>query len=812
MRSLPILALSSLMLVAPARPTREPLPPRDATLSVPGLSAPVRLLTDHWGIPHVRAGSLGDLYFAWGFVTARDRLWQLEVSRRATRGDLWEWFGNRTLTADGGAQLFELRERAERIWERERADETVRVPLERYAQGINAYLALCRSGGAPWPVEFQRIGRRPPDWRPENAYLVLLAQGMLLDLDLPELDEAREVRERGLKWVEARHRFEQEVVYPSIPDRVAEKVYGRKRQPTMPGTPFPSGTRTGARVPEGLIGQAGRSVAGWLSPPTRDPDARASNVFAVGPGRTASGAPILANDPHLSLTAPGALYALHLEVPGVLQAAGACVPGLPVIVSGRNARCAWGLTSLGADVMDVYADTVDASGHRVRWRGGWAPVREADYTMRYRALGFLPLPTFGQKRRYTPHGPVVAFDPKRRLALSVHWAGDDSHITLASLLRMTQAASAGEIAGFVRTMVTPTTNIIAADRDGHVVYQTAGRVPRRGFEPGYGVLPGDGRHEWLGLIDPADMPRWELARDDFVVNANNLPIGPPYPEPLLRYEFMQDRAARMATRLAADPHMTIEDAVSVQNDVHSRAAERYVPVLLKDIGPVAASLSPRTRAALDTLRAWDYVARRDRVAPTVFRAWLGALQVRSRLQGLPCLTLAALDGRAPEALRAPGSERPETAAQAASASLAQAMTELETLLGPDLSTWRWGRAHQARFRHALAWRDSFLSPPPVPVDGDNSTVAVGRSSLPSNPWVTHGPVWRHVVDLAVVESSLCVVSPGNAGGGPHARDLLSRWANHGYVPLYLDWSRAEAVKESELRLEPGTGPGADGHP
>lgn len=789
---------------APGTATSPPPDAGDAVIALPGLARPVRILTDRWGIPHVRAENLADLYLAWGYVTARDRLWQLEHTRRAASGTLWEWFGNRSLTADGGAQLFQLRERTERIWARERGNPAVREPLERYAAGINAWIAACREGRAPWPAEFKRLGKRPAEWSPENAYLVLLAQGMLLDLDLPELDEAGEIRERGKAWMVARQRFEQDMTVPSIPDSVAERLYGRPRRPMLPGAPWPE-TRTGA-----LLDEARRSVAGWLAPATRDPDQRASNVFAVGPGRSASGVPLLANDPHLSLGAPSPLHVVHLSVPGVLEAAGASVPGLPLIVSGRNAHAAWGLTASGADVMDVYADTLSRDGRQVRWRGAWVPIVEAPFSMRYRVLNVLPIPPPGRKRRYTPHGPVLAYDRKQGVALSVRWAGDDNAVTLARLLGFERSASAAELCAAVRTQVTPTHNFVAADRAGHVTYQVAGALPRRGFEPDPGVLPGDGRHEWQGLIAPDSLPRWELGRDDFVVNGNNLPVGAPYPEPFYRYHFMQDRAARMAQRLAGDDAMTLADMRSVQNDLYSRGAGRFLPLLLRCADSLAAGRTPRVRAALDTLRAWDLSARRDRVAPALFRAWLGALQRRSRLEGLPMLTAAALDGRAPEALRVPGGEAPERAAVAATQALQIALNELERHLGPDLPRWTWGRAHRARFRHALAWRDSTLMPPPYPADGDQSTVSVGRSSLPWNTLFTHGPVWRHLVDLAVAESSLCVLPPGNAGEGRHARDHLARWAGHGYVPLHLDWARIEAVTESEWRLQPagsGTGTG-----
>jgi len=811
-RTLPMLAMVVLTTVALPRPAAAPLRAgHDAPEPFAGLSAPVRIVVDRWGISHIRAGRLDDLYFAWGYVTARDRLWQLEHTRRAARGELWEWFGNRTLTADGGAQLFRLRERAESIWRRERQDAAIRVALERYADGINAWMDRCRRGDEPWPVEFQRLGRVPPRWKPENAYLVLLAQGMLLDLDLPELDEATEIRAHGPAWVAARHRFERDMSVPSIPDEVARRLYGHTGaapagRTTMADPAREAGARAAetARVPEALLAAARRTVSGFLPAPSRDPDERASNVFAVGPRRSASGAPMLANDPHLGLGTPGPLHAVHLCVPGVLDAAGAAVPGLPVIASGRNRRCAWGLTALGADVMDVYADSLSRDGRRVRWQGGWAPVREAPYAMRYRVLGLIPIPPFGQERRYTPHGPVVAIDKAHGIALSVHWAGNDEAITLGSLLRMVGATSAAELSAAARTLVTPTSNIVAADRDGHVVYQTAGAVPRRGFAPPAGLLPDDGRHEWLGLIPPEAMPRWDLGQDDVVANGNNVPVDAPYPDPFPRFEFMQDRAARMLQRLKGDPSITIADLRSVQNDVFSRGAQRFLPLLLRAADSLGTQLPPRSKAALDTLRGWDLVARRGRVAPTLFRGWLGALQRRSRLEGLPMLTAAALDGRAPEAMRAPGAEAPERAAVAATAALDTALVELERRLGRDMSRWRWAEAHRARFRHALAWKDSALTPPPLPEDGDNSTVSVGRSSLPWGTNVTHGPVWRHLVDLAVPDSSWCVVVPGNTGEGRHGRDMMTRWANHAYVPLLLDWARIEAVKESETTLTPGT--------
>ena len=788
----------------PARETRAAAPPSaSATLALAGLREPARLVTDRWGIPHLQCASLHDLYFVWGFVSARDRLWQLEYTRRAARGELSDWLGNQSLRDDGGAQLFDFRGHAAAIWQREQADPAVREALEQYAAGIDAWVARCRSGAEPWPPELARLKREPEPWRPEDAILVELALGALLDLALPELEEERAIREHGMAWLEARRRFENDYVVTTIPDSAALRLYGRPPRPTLPGRPFPAGTRTGARPPHAAdpLAAAQRALGRWLSPATFDPDLRASNVFAVGPARSDQGRPVLANDPHLRLTAPGALHVIHVEVPGVVDAIGAYPPGLPVIVSGRNREAAWGITALSADVVDVYADSLSADGKSLLSAGRWEPIREQPFRMRYRALG-LKLPVFGQKRRYGPHGPIVSIDKKRHRAYSVRWTGLERMAPFGRLLGLERSRSAAEVVERCATLVTPTLNVVAADVAGDVRYRAVGLLPHRGFDLPLGALPGDSRHEWLGYVATDSMPAWAPPRDGFVVNANNLPVAAPYPEPLPGFDWPHDRAARMAQRLAGDTRVSLADAASVQNDVVSRGAERYVPRLLRCADSLAGTLDPRQRAALDTLRAWDYVVRRARGAPTLYRGGYGALIRRSKLENLPGLTAAALDGRAGGTLPRPdgkGLERPATAAVAA---LTVALDELTKTLGPDLAGWRWGRAHWARFRHPLEDRDSTRAPRPMPTDGDNATPCVGRSLLPWSRTFEHGAVWRHVVDLAVVDSSLGVVPPGNAADGIHARDQLARWANHRYVPLLLDWSRIEAERESEVRLTP----------
>ena len=757
----------------------------------PRYAAPVRIVTDRYGIPHIRATTERDLYRAWGWVTARDRLWQVMLSRAQSQGLTHRWFGNGALRADGGAQLFRFAERAEAIWARDRADSALRVRAEAYAAGINDYLTDIEAGREAVPAEFSALHIRPAPWRPQDSVLLMLGFGVTLDLALPELAEADRVREQGLERARDHDRFEDRWIEATIPS----------------GSQAPAQATTSDERPAGL-------PAGWRAAAERaggdrlgmsDPESRASNVFAVGARRSASGAPILANDPHLALTQPGALHVVHVLVPGRLDAIGAAVPGLPAIVSGRNETCAWGTTALGADVIDVYADSLSGDGRRIRTATGWAPIVERPFDLRVRFAG-LSFPAFGQVRREAPQGPILVYDRKHHRALVARWSAmEDARITFTRLIALEQSGTAAELAERFRSLVTPTLNLIAADVSGDVRYQTVGLVPKRWSDPGPGVFPDDATHAWRGYIPADSMPAWRVPADGFAVNANNLPgrTASEYAWP--RFNWAQDRAARMRERLAGDAHLTVADAWSVQNDAWSRAGARWAPLLLAAVDTLDGPWSARERAALDSVRAWDHYARRSRVGATVFRGWLGALQRATDTGDAPGLLYATLVGEPGARIAGPDSLRPALAARHA---LATALDTLAARLGPELGTWRWGRADRARFRHPLAERvpggAARWEPPLTPIDGDRSSPAVGGARLPWSTTVVHGPVFRHVVDLAERRVSWGVIAPANAdgpwrGGGAEMRQ---RWADHHAVPFYLDWARIEAIAADVHVLTP----------
>ncbi len=784
----------------------------DSLVHAPGLTAPVRIVTDANGIPHVRAESLDDLYFAWGYVTARERLWQIMHNRAAARGERWRWMGNGVLRADGAAQLLGFSGYAARLWARERDDPRVGPALRRYTDGINAWLERCERGAAPWPVEFRTLGVTPERWRPEDSCLLLWSLGVLLDLDLSELRERALVDSLGKAGVADLRRYESGVQYATIPDSAARRIW--RGMPAAGAAAARAaggdGPRPRARRRTSASAALARSLEATVEPlraafgRRESGPGRASNAFAVGPRRGAHGMPVLANDMHLGLTVPSAVMAIHVTVPGVVDAAGAFPPGLPAIVSGRNRDCAWGITALSADMLDVYADSISTDGRSVKGPdGAWHRVRVEPFTMRYRFLG-VPLPPFGQSRRYGPHGPILIWDRKARIAYGLRWSALTDSVSLTRMMGLERSASAAELDARWATLVTPGINVVMADRSGDVRYRAAGALPWRAHDPGRGPARGDGRDEWLGIVPAAEMPAWRAPADGWVVSANNLPAGAAFPVPLPRFDWSMDRAIRIDQRLRGARGVTADSLIDVQADRFSLRAARFLPMLLAAADSAADRLSPAERAALDTLAAWHLEAARDRLAPALFWAWLNTLQHRTGLDGLPGRLAAALDGRAPESLTDPATGRADPPAHAVTAALGDALAALGPVLDAAGPPRAYGAVHRARFSHPLGDRPEVAAhmPDTLAVDGDGGTPCVGASLLPGHTAVTHAPVFRNVVDLGVADRAWVMVTPGNSGDleGPHATDLEQRWADHVPVELDMDWARLMRAEGARTTL------------
>jgi len=760
--------------------------------AVPGLEAPAEIVVDTFGIPHVRANTRRDIFFVQGFNAARDRLWQLDIWRKRGLGRLAADFGPGFLAQDRAARLFLYRGDMDAEWASYGTPEA-RAMTEAFAAGINAYIELSDRDHSLRPPEFAAMGTRPEEWAAE-AVVRIRSHGL--------------TRNAGMEATRA------QILCKGGPG--ADRLF-KKLEPDW-----------NSKVPEGLdpcaipanvlddynlatrgvkFDAARRRLAAEASPP----DSQGSNNWTIAPSRTTTGRPILANDPHRDHGLPSLRYVVHLEAPG-LSVIGAGEPALPGVSIGHNGTIAFGLTIFYADQEDLYVyETSPRDPGLYRYGDGWArmeTVRE-----RIEVRGQAPREV---ELRFTRHGPVIHADPadRRAFALRSVWAEPGASAYFGSLGYM-NARSWPEFKGALANWGTPSENQVYADVTGRIGWVAAGRVPARPNWDGLLPTPGDGRYEWRGFLSQDELPSRVDPPEGFIgtANAMNLPADYPVAERKVGFEWSNpSRQRRIDEVLGGKARISLEDAMSLQTDPTDITSRR----LLKLLAPLRAS-DPLTAKALDLLRGWDGAARVDSAAAAVFLTWTGkhlgpAVVGAAAPEGARALIGGGDLAAVMDLLEAPdpafGPDPAGTRDALLVRSFEAAVAEVASRLGPDPSTWAWGRLHQAQFNHVLA---------PLAAEGEAAGLSVGPAPMAGTSlsplaatWraddfrVTSGASFRMVLDVGDWDSSRFINTPGQSGDidSPHARDLFETWAKGGYLPLVYSRGAVEAATERVLRLSP----------
>jgi penicillin amidase len=764
------------------------LPVKTGTLTAAGLAAPVEILRDAQGIPWIKASSELDLAFALGYAHAQDRLWQMEAMRRLASGRLAELVGPPALPSDRLMRTFGLVALAER--QLAGLAPEVRRTLEAYASGVNAHLAARRG---PLPPEFLVLGAGPPEpWRPTDSLLWGRLMGMTL---------VGNWREEILRA------------------RLAKTLSAAEIAALWPGdggmTQVPL-----ASVPADLLPAADRLDRLLAALPEATRSIGASNVWAVDGRWSATGRPLLANDPHLGFSAPNLWYLANLEAPG-LRLVGATAPGVPFLVLGHNGTIAWGITSTQADTQDVFVERLTAGrpGH-YDTPDGPRPFDRRSETIAIKGGRHEALTV-----RTTRHGPVVsdilgesagAFEPGQTvLALASTVLAEDDR-TPEALYRMNRARSWEEFDAALADFHCPVQNVMYAGRDGRIAFAVAGRVPRRASGDGFLPVPGwTGTHDWAGMIPPAELPVVVAPPSGRIVNANNRVSVAGNSAYLGRDFDLPYRARRVAERLSEAERHDVESFAAIQQDIVSRMAREVLP-LMYDLPP--ALLSEPARTALALLRPWDGTMDRSRPEPLIFMAWMRAAQraiFADRLGSAygewasvrSAALRRALSGDAPWCAGDPPAGSSPCGARLARA-LVEAVAELTQAHGPEIERWQWGAAHKAVFRNrvlsAIPLVGPWLADIRLSADGGWATVnraamALGDREMPYA--AVHGAGYRAVYDLADLNRSLFIQATGQSGHplSSHYRDLAPRWRDGEYLKI----GAAPAVVARRLTLEPG---------
>lgn len=737
------------------------LPPRMQEAEIEGLSAPVEIGFDQDGIPRIRAANALDAATALGFVHARDRMFQMELMRRNASGRLSELAGPATLPLDRMARTLGLRRRAVADLAVQPAD--TRAMLEAYARGVNAWIEERGRFAAP---EFLLLGA-PDPWTAVDSLLWGKTMGLWLS-----------------------ENWHTEMIRHALAGRVEQSLIDTL-WPTRTDT-IPPAT---AALPVRFAALGGmEDLAGWLPrfPAPFTLPSTASNEWAVDGRHTATGAPLLAGDPHLALGFPSIWYLARIELPDQVLA-GATAPGVPFLVLGRNGRIAWTFTSTGADVQDVFVETPAGPGS-YQTPDGPQPFMVHEERIKIRGE-----PDEVLTVRETRHGPVISDlrDAKGPI-LAVAMANlqpDDT--AAAGLLALNRAGSVEEAGRAAALITAPVQNLAVADHERIGLFLT-GRVPVRKAGDGSAPVPGDGSHDWIGWLSGDALPHVVAPESGRIVNGNE-PVRIPGNDAFLgRDAFAPWRARRIRTLLDVSDRHTAAGFARMQADVTSSFAQQILPALLAV--PVEQAVEARAQALL---RGWDATMRIDQPQPLIFNTWVGQFYR---------LVLAAKEIRPDQ-----GGPQPDFVAYVLTdgrdlwcggdctrllqAARTEAIRRLRESYGGDPAAWRWGTVHQAIFAHPMLRHLPIvgaLTTAAIAAPGDDTTIDRGETNAALQD--VHGPAYRGVYDLADLDSSLFVMTPGQSGNplSRHARDFLTRWRDGATVTL----GPTPKSTEASLRLIP----------
>lgn len=792
------------------RRVQRPVPNLDGEVRIPGLHAPVEILRDRHGIPHIYATTDADMFCALGFVHAQDRLWQMEQKRRVAHGTLAEVFGESALDADRFSRVIGFRRSA--VAELASLDTDEMLALETYAQGVNEFI---RQHPGRLAAEFSLRRIRPEPWTPLDT----IACMKVIAWDFSVGWESELVRLLLISQLGAEAASDLEAEQPeqlSVPD---ESLSDR-------------GSEVPASMAQDLL-DAYERIRPWLGVHDHPPG---SNSWVVSPARSATGRPLLASDTHMGVQLPVQWYEAHVSSPGY-HASGATFPGVPGVWCGHNDSLAWGMTNSHCDVQDLYLERPEPSEHhRFESDGHWlhAEVLEESIVVRGHDSPHT------ERMMVTRHGPVVNAlvhgelpGAAQGLPLSLQWTGHRAGKTLRSLLSLNRARNWESFTDALAEWSAPAVSFTYADSEGNIGFCMAGDIPVRG--EGNGLLPSPGwnsSYDWAGFVPHSQLPRLLNPDGGHIVTANNLPMFASAGSGIFGMDYdVGWRAQQLEEILLDKDHLTLRDVGEMQMDTGSAFARRLAPWFGR-IEPA----DTYERIAGELLRKWNYRMEADSTAATVFEyAWrsLLALTFGDKIgQYREAYFGESLAPRFPDrgfGLRAAASlarlidehaeshwyadaasgrsrDRSEILAEA----LKLAVARLRRDLGDNARRWEWGRVHQIRFTHPLGsarMLRTFFNRGPFPIGGD-STTPLQTGDPPSLPpeLVRVIPTYRQIIDTGNWDQVQSVIATGQSGHplSSHYADQIDMWREGSYHLMAWSKEAVESAAVYRLILRPGS--------
>jgi penicillin G amidase len=777
-----VVFVSGLILVSFLR--RSGLPDYTSNIPIKDLTAEVVILRDSFAIPHIYATNELDLYRAVGFTMAQDRLWQMDLLRRVTQGRLSEILGQEQLETDLLMRALRIQEKSERVLVQ--TSPQIVAALEAFAAGINFYIENYKL-----PPEFRILGYKPEPWQPVHSVNLIgymswdLTSGWGTEMLLYKL--SGEISQEKLKDLLPMKEVHHSAVYPDF------SLYN-----------IPSETMLAAA---GSPEQMGVQVF------------HGSNNWAVSGSRSKTGKPLLANDMHLGLFAPGIWYQMHHIVNGSINVTGLVLPGQPFVIAGHNDSIAWGMTNVAVDDLDFYAETLSKDSSQYMLDGQWRDLiikEETFFTGKDSAVKEI--------LRFTHRGPIInRFKNEKETALSMRWMGNEMSNELRAVYLLNRASNWEDFRDAVSTFKSVSQNIVYADVSGNIGLQTSAGVPiRKGS--GMEIYPGDtSLYDWTGFIPFEELPFEFNPERGYVSSANNKTAPEDYPYLIGNWYALPDRIDRIRELLEENKLHGTDDFMQMHNDFRSKKAEMFVPLFL-DALRTYQDWDDQKKNAISMLQNWDYVLHResgaasvfeilyrrvaenlvqDDLSPGIFRSLMGERILIDNLM------INILDSDEQEWTDDRSTPEREDWDDIVFRAFNETVSELNERLGTEPDKWHWGKIHTFTISHPLGAVKILdmalhLNRGPYAVPGSYHTVTPFSYSFNNLYKVNHGASQRHVFDLSDWDASKTVIPTGTSGipGSEFYLDQTNMYLNNRYHTYPFNMEEVQKKIRYRMKLVP----------
>lgn len=767
-------------------------PVYDGELQMSGLHHPVKIYRDEYGVPHIFARDQHDVFFAQGYVHAQDRLWQMDLSRRAGEGRLSEILGTQTIKFDKMLKTIGFKQIAERL-EMQISPASKEI-LQSYAEGVNSYI---RTQKGKYPVEFDMLNYEPEEWKPVHS--LMIARLMAWELNISwHVDVV--LGELVAKLGEEKA----QEIFPTYPENgpviaahsLTERNISSLKRFTSVHSEFKQ-----------FFGTTGTHIG--------------SNAWAVSPGKSASGYAMLANDPHLGLGLPAKWYEIHLSG-GPVNVAGVSLPGAPLVIIGHNSNVAWGFTNVMADDADFYLERIDSLGaEKYLFKGEWSDIVVIHDTIRVKDSAFVPI-----EIKRTVHGPAInEIYPLEEFVssdfITMKWTGYEMSDELLGLYLVNTSRDWQSFLNGVREFTVPGQNFVYADAKGNIGYKPGVRLPKRRQDNPTLPVPGwTGEYEWQGFIPFEDLPSLFNPPEGFIATANNKTTNS------VKYHIANlweppSRIQRIREVLQSKKNIDITDFKQLQNDYFSHFAHDITPAILKAYGGNSPA-DKRLETVLNYFKNWNYTLSKEDVPTTIFEVFFNHLirNIYADEMGSDLfrqyIFLANIPYRVTTKLLSDTSsvwfddvttQNIETRDEIVRKSLEDALNDLTRRLGSDIKEWRWGRLHTLTLKHPFGnvkVLESVFNIGPIEVGGSGTTVNNGEYHFTSPYEMTLGPSMRTIVDFGNINGAMSVIPSGQSGQPLHEHyaDQMPMWKNGEYHPMPLEEDAVAQQSKNILYLVP----------